>query len=76
MTGRIGLPEDGSHGQASPAQRRVQAPGCAGVLAGDSLTELANRHGLSRHLIRIWVAKLEAGALPGRDFTSLLKAPE
>ena len=32
-------------------------------LAGDSVTELANRHGVSRHLVRIWVAKLEAGAL-------------
>ena len=28
-------------------------------LAGDSVTELANRHGVSRHLVRIWVAKLE-----------------
>lgn len=32
-------------------------------LAGDSLTELSHRHGVSRHLIRIWVGKLEAGEL-------------
>jgi transposase len=32
-------------------------------LSGESLTELSNRHGVSRDLIRVWVAKLEAGAL-------------
>ena len=31
-------------------------------LAGESLHGLARRHGVSRNLIRIWVAKLEAGA--------------
>jgi transposase len=32
-------------------------------LAGDTLHGLAKRHDLSRNLIRIWVAKYEAGAL-------------
>ena len=31
-------------------------------LAGDSLHGLAKRHDLARNLIRIWVAKYEAGA--------------
>jgi transposase-like protein len=31
-------------------------------LAGDTLHGLAKRHDLSRNLIRIWVAKYEAGA--------------
>jgi transposase len=32
-------------------------------LAGETLHALAKRHGLSRHLIRIWVAKFDAGSL-------------
>jgi transposase len=32
-------------------------------LAGETLHALAKRHDLSRNLIRIWVAKYEAGAL-------------
>ncbi len=31
-------------------------------LAGETLHGLARRHGVSRNLIRIWVAKFEAGA--------------
>ena len=31
-------------------------------LAGDTLPELANRHGISRNLIRLWVEKYEAGS--------------
>jgi transposase-like protein len=31
-------------------------------IAGESLSGLARRHGLSRNLIHIWVQKLEAGA--------------
>src|ERR671912_2904833 len=31
LTGHAGLPEDGSHGQTPYLQRRVQAPGCAGM---------------------------------------------
>ena len=31
-------------------------------LAGESLHSLAKRHDLARNLIRIWVAKYEAGA--------------
>ena len=30
-------------------------------LAGESLHGLSRRHGVSRNLIRVWVAKLEAG---------------
>ena len=32
-------------------------------LSGDTLHGLAKRHDLSRNLIRVWVAKYEAGAL-------------
>ena len=32
-------------------------------LAGETLHGLANRHSISRNLIRIWVEKYEAGAL-------------
>jgi len=32
-------------------------------LGGETLYALAKRHGLSRHLIRIWVAKFDAGHL-------------
>ena len=35
-------------------------------VAGETLHALAKRHDLSRNLIRIWVAKLEAGAF-GED---------
>ncbi|MEO7224089.1 MAG: transposase [Devosia sp.] len=31
-------------------------------IAGESLSGLAKRHGLSRNLIHLWVQKLEAGA--------------
>jgi transposase len=31
-------------------------------IAGETLHGLAKRHDLSRNLIRIWVAKFEAGA--------------
>jgi transposase-like protein len=31
-------------------------------LAGDTLHGLAKRHGISRNLVRIWVAKYEAGS--------------
>lgn len=34
-------------------------------VAGATLHALAKRHDLSRNLIRIWVAKLEAGAFDG-----------
>jgi transposase len=33
------------------------------TLGGETLYALAKRHGLSRHLIRIWVAKFDAGEL-------------
>jgi transposase len=32
-------------------------------LGGESLHALAKRHGISRNLIKIWVAKYEAGGL-------------
>lgn len=35
-------------------------------LAGETLHGLAKRHDLSRHLIRVWVQKYEAGALDDR----------
>ena len=34
-------------------------------IAGDTLHALAQRHDISRQLIRIWVGKFEAGALDG-----------
>ena len=34
-------------------------------IAGETLHALANRHDISRNLIRIWVRKFEAGAFDG-----------
>jgi transposase len=34
-------------------------------LGGETLHGLAKRHGICRNLIRVWVAKYEAGALDG-----------
>ena len=31
-------------------------------LAGETLPELAKRHGINRNLIRLWVEKYEAGS--------------
>src|SRR5262245_48844605 len=52
------LPGFGSHGQAPHLQHRIERQ----VLLGETLHALAKRHDLSRNLIRIWVAKYEAGA--------------
>jgi transposase len=52
-----------THGKAaSIPQRRVQAPVAEEFLAGETLHGLAKRHDLCRNLIRVWVAKYEAGA--------------
>jgi transposase-like protein len=38
--------------------------GCVGCLVGgESLNGLSKRHGICRHLIRVWVAKHETGAI-------------
>jgi len=65
LTLLAGLPEDGSHDEASVAQRGVQAAGRRGVHCRGDLHALAQRHDISRQLIRIWVGKCEAGALDG-----------
>ena len=62
LTGIAGLSEDESHGQAPFPQHRIQTADRPGILAGETLHGLANRHDLSRNLIRIWVKKYEAGA--------------
>ncbi len=36
-------------------------------IAGETLHALANRHDISRNLIRIWVRKFEAGAFDDDD---------
>ena len=42
---------------------RVQAAGRPGVPGRRATHALARRHGISRNLIKIWVAKYEAGEL-------------
>ena len=61
LTGAAELSKDGSHGQAPHLQHRIQASGRSRIHAGETLHALAKRHDLSRNLIRIWVAKYEAG---------------
>jgi transposase len=41
-------------------------------LGGESPHALAKRHGISRNLIKIWVAKYEAGGLGRRGCASQL----
>src|SRR6516162_10252008 len=62
LTGTCRASKDGSHGQAPHLQHRIQASGRPGIRWGRALHALAKRHDLSRNLIRIWVAKYEAGA--------------
>ena len=62
LTGCAGLSKDESHGQKHRShsiefKRQVAQE----YLAGETLHGLAKRHDLSRNLIRIWVAKYEAG---------------
>ena len=61
LTGTAGLSEDESHGQAPhPAlSSSVRSPENT---LGARPHALAKRHDLSRNLVRIWVAKYEAGA--------------
>ena len=62
LTGDAGLSEDESHGKAPHIQYRIQAAGGAGVSRrGEPSRALPRRHDVSRNLIRVWVAKLEAG---------------
>src|SRR5262245_3351887 len=61
LTGTCRASKDGSHGQAPHLQHRIQASALE-YIAGETLHALAKRHDLSRNLIRIWVAKYEAGA--------------
>ena len=61
LTGDAGLSEDESHGKAPHIQYRIQAAGGAGVSRRESLHGLSRRHDVSRNLIRVRVAKLEAG---------------
>ncbi|WP_245267633.1 hypothetical protein [Mesorhizobium sp. WSM1293] len=60
-----GLSKDGSHGDLSHAQHRVQTSGSAGVPSGETPHDLAKRHGLPRNLIRIWIQKYGAGSFDG-----------
>ena len=60
---RVGLSQDESHGTPPHAQHRVQTSDRPGVRRRrNGLHALAKRQDLSRNLIRIRVAKLEAGA--------------
>jgi hypothetical protein len=51
-----------AHGETPILQRRVQAPAGEEYLGGETLPGLANRHDISRNLVRAWVEKHEAGA--------------
>ena len=53
--------EEKAHGQAPQLFDRVQAPGGAGVSRRRAQHGVAKRHLVYRNLIRIWVAKFEAG---------------
>ena len=62
LTGDAGLSEDESHGKAPHIQYRIQAAGGAGVSRrGEPSRALPFATSVSRNLIRVWVAKLEAG---------------
>ena len=43
-------------------------------LGGESPRGLAKRHGISRNLIKIWVAKYEAGGLPRMCWPTMRRA--
>ena len=62
LTGATGLSEDESYGQAPHPQHRIKRQIAQDFIAGETLHALANRHDISRNLIRIWVRKFEAGA--------------
>jgi transposase len=55
-----GLSRRKPHGQAPQLLGRVQVQD---YLTGETLHGLGKRHDISRNLIRIWIAKHEAGAL-------------
>jgi transposase-like protein len=58
-----GLSRRKPHGQAAHPLDRVQTAGRSGYLGGETLYGLAKRHEISRTLIRVWLAKHEAGVL-------------
>jgi transposase len=60
LTGRAGLPMDGSHGKTPITQFKRQV--AQEFLAGETLHGLAKCHDISRNLVRVWVEKYEAGA--------------
>jgi transposase-like protein len=51
-----------AHGQAPDYSIDFRRQVAQEYIAGETLHGLAKRHDLSRNLIRIWVAKFEAGA--------------
>ena len=61
LTGDAGLSEDESHGKARTYSIEFKRQVAQEFLAGESLHGLSRRHDVSRNLIRVWVAKLEAG---------------
>ena len=63
MTLFVGLLKDGSQTKHRSRSAAFKHQVAREFLAGKSATELSRRHGVSRHLIRIWVGKVEAGAL-------------
>jgi hypothetical protein len=52
-----------AHGQTPHPQSRVQASGRTGVSRRRNASRPDERCALSRNLIRIWVQRIEAGAL-------------
>jgi len=63
LTGTAGLSEDESHGQTRSHSVEFKRQVAQEFIAGETLHALARRHDVSRTLIRVWVKKLEAGAL-------------
>ncbi len=57
LTPLAGLPENGSHDEASIPSAAFKRQVAEEFIAGETLHGLSQRHDTSRQLIRIWVGK-------------------
>src|SRR5262249_11044593 len=62
LPGLAGLPRMGAMAKHRTYRIEFKRQVAQEYIAGETLHALAKRHDLSRNLIRIWVAKYEAGA--------------
>jgi transposase-like protein len=62
LTGAAGLSEDEAMAKHRTHSTEFKRQIAQEFIAGETLHGLAKRHDLSRNLIRIWVARYEAGA--------------